>query len=68
MYAIVEIAGQQFKVENNQEIFVHRLSGDEGSAITFDRVLLVENGGKVSVGAPSVDGASISAKILSHVK
>lgn len=68
MYAIVEIAGQQFKVENNQEIFVHRLSGDEGSAVTFDRVLLVENGGKVSVGAPSVDGASISAKILAHVK
>lgn len=68
MYAIVEIAGQQFKVENNQEIFVHRLSGDEGSAVTFDRVLLVDNGGKVSVGAPAVEGASINAKILSHVK
>lgn len=68
MYAIVEIAGQQFKVENNQEIFVHRLSGDEGSAVTFDRVLLVDNGGKVSVGAPAVAGASISAKILTHVK
>lgn len=68
MYAIVEIAGQQFKVENNQEIFVHRLSGDEGSAVTFDRVLLVDNGGKISVGAPAVAGASISAKILTHVK
>lgn len=68
MYAIVEIAGQQFKVENNQEIFVHRLSGDEGSAVTFDRVLLVDNGGAVSVGAPAVDGASVNAKILSHVK
>ena len=68
MYAIVEIAGQQFKVENNQEIFVHRLSGDEGSAVTFDRVLLVENGGAGSVGAPAVDGASVNATILSHVK
>jgi len=68
MYAIVEIAGQQFKVENNQEIFVHRLGGEEGSAITFDRVLLVDNGGKISVGAPSVSGASVSGKILSHVK
>lgn len=68
MYAIVEIAGQQFKVENNQEIFVHRLNGEEGAAVTFDRVLLVDNGGKVSVGAPAVDGASINAKILSHVK
>lgn len=68
MYAIVEIAGQQFKVENNQEIFVHRLSGDEGSAVTFDRVLLVENGGAVSVGAPAVNGASVNATILSHVK
>lgn len=68
MYAIVEIAGQQFKVENNQEIFVHRLGGEEGSAVTFDRVLLVDNGGKISVGAPSVSGASVSGKILSHVK
>ncbi len=68
MYAIVEIAGQQFKVENNQEIFVHRLNGDEGSAVTFDRVLLVENGGKVSVGTPAVSGASVKGKILSHVK
>jgi large subunit ribosomal protein L21 len=68
MYAIVEIAGQQFKVENNQEIFVHRLNGDEGSAVTFDRVLLVDNGGKVSVGTPAVSGASVKGKILSHVK
>ena len=68
MYAIVEIAGQQFKVENNQEIFVHRLSGDEGAAVTFDRVLLVDNGGKISVGSPSVSGASVNGTILSHVK
>jgi large subunit ribosomal protein L21 len=68
MYAIVEIAGQQFKVENNQEIFVHRLGGEEGAAVTFDRVLLVDNGGKVSVGTPSISGASVTGKIISHVK
>lgn len=68
MYAIVEIAGQQFKVENNQEIFVHRLNGEEGADVTFDRVLLVDNGGKVAVGTPAVSGASVKGKILSHVK
>lgn len=68
MYAIVEIAGQQFKVENNQEIFVHRLNGEEGSDVTFDRVLLVDNGGKVSVGTPAVEGASVKGKVISHLK
>ena len=68
MYAIVEIAGQQFKVENNQEIFVHRLNGEEGADVIFDRVLLVDNGGKVAVGTPAVSGASVKAKILTHVK
>ncbi len=68
MYAIVEIAGQQFKVENNQEIFVHRLNGEEGADVTFDRVLLVDNAGKVAVGTPAVSGASVKAKILTHVK
>lgn len=68
MYAIVDIAGQQFKVEKNQELFVHRLEGKEGGKVEFDRVLLIENGGKVTVGAPSIDGAKVDAKIISHVK
>jgi large subunit ribosomal protein L21 len=68
MYAIVNIAGQQFKVAKDQQIFVHRLQGDEGASIEFDNVLLVDNDGKVTVGAPAVKGAKVSAKILSHLK
>ncbi len=68
MYAIVDIAGQQFKVEKNQELFVHRLEGKEGGKVEFDRVLLIDNGGKVTVGAPSIEGAKVDAKIISHVK
>lgn len=68
MYAIVNIAGQQFKVAKDQHLFVHRLQGDEGASIEFDDVLLVDNGGKVTVGAPLVKGAKISAKIVSHLK
>jgi large subunit ribosomal protein L21 len=68
MYAIVDIAGQQFKVEKDQEIFVHRLEEKEGSKVKFDEVLLFEDKGKVSVGAPLVKGVSVTAKILSHDK
>jgi len=68
MYAIVEIAGQQFKVEKEQEIFVHRLEGDAGSAVEFDNVLLLDNEGKVTVGTPTVNGAQIKAKIIEHLK
>ena len=68
MYAIVDIAGQQFKVEKGQEVFVHRLDGDEGAKMEFDKVLLVDNGGKVSIGNPTVEGAKISAKILAHTR
>ncbi|MBU1011682.1 MAG: 50S ribosomal protein L21 [Bacteroidetes bacterium] len=68
MYAIVDIAGQQFKVEKDQEIFVHRLEGEEGSEVKFSDVMLLDVDGKVSVGTPFVKGASISAKILSHEK
>lgn len=68
MYAIVNIAGQQFKVAKDQHLFVHRLQGDEGASIEFDDVLLVDNGGKITVGAPTVKGAKISAKIVSHLK
>lgn len=68
MYAIVEIAGQQFKVEEGQEIFVHRLSNEAGSDVTFDQVLLVDKDGKVKVGTPVVKGANINAKVLEHVR
>jgi len=68
MYAIVEIAGQQFKVEKDQQLFVHRLKEDEGKKVTFDKVLLIDNKGKVNVGAPVITGASISAKVLEHLK
>ena len=50
MYAIVEIAGQQFKVEKDQQIFVHRLDSKEGEKVTFDNVLLTDNDGKIKVG------------------
>lgn len=68
MYAIVEIAGQQFKVEKDQQIFVHRLTAEEGSSVDFEKVLLVDNDGKVNVGAPAVEGAKVTVKVLSHVK
>jgi large subunit ribosomal protein L21 len=68
MYAIVEIAGQQFKVEKDQQIFVHRLEGKEGSKVNFDKVLLTSDGKKVEVGAPAVKGVSVSAKIVEHLK
>jgi large subunit ribosomal protein L21 len=68
MYAIVEIAGQQFKVEKDQKIFVHRLDGNEGDAVDFDKVLLVDEDGQVKVGTPAVKGAKVSGKILEHVK
>ncbi|WP_257656648.1 50S ribosomal protein L21 [Parapedobacter lycopersici] len=68
MYAIVNIAGQQFKVAKDQQLFVHRLQGDEGASIEFDNVLLAEDGGKFTVGAPILEGAKVSAKILSHLK
>ena len=68
MYAIVEIAGQQFKVQKDQQIFVHRLEGKEGDKLTFDRVLLSDEDGKVTVGAPVIDGMAVKATILEHLK
>ncbi len=68
MYAIVEIAGQQFKVEKDQQLFVHRLEGKEGAKVSFDNVLLIDNKGKVNVGAPVIAGANVSAKIVEHLK
>lgn len=67
MMAIVKIAGQQFKVEEGQEIFVHRLNAEEGEAIKLDEVLLVEQDGKISIGTPNLK-ASINAKVLGHQK
>jgi large subunit ribosomal protein L21 len=68
MYAIVEIAGQQFKVERGNKVYVHRLEANEGAKIEFDRVLLIDNGGKVSVGNPTVDGAKVAATVITHLK
>ena len=68
MYAIVEIAGQQFKVEKDQQIFVHQLEGKEGDKVEFSNVLLIDDGGKIAVGAPAVEGAKVTAKIVEHAK
>ncbi len=68
MYVIVDIAGQQFKVEQGQEVFVHRLEGKEGDKLEFDKVLLVDNDGKIKVGKPIVKGAKIDAKIVNHLR
>jgi large subunit ribosomal protein L21 len=68
MYAIVEIAGQQFKVVKDQKVFVHRLAEEEGKKVSFDNVLLLADGDKVTVGAPAIDGAQVGAKVLKHLK
>ena len=68
MYAIVEIAGNQYKVHSGDTIFVNRLTATEGDSVNFDRVLLTDNGGTVRVGAPTVSGASVSATVLEHLK
>lgn len=68
MYAIVEIAGQQFKVAKDQKVFVHRLASEEGSKVSFDNVLLLSDAGKVTIGAPAIDGAQVGAKVIKHLK
>ena len=68
MYAIVEIAGHQFKVEKDQKVFVNRLSTEEGKKVSFDNVLLIGDGDKVTVGAPAIGGAQVGAKVLKHLK
>lgn len=68
MYVVVDMAGQQFKVEQGQEVFVNRLDGEEGGKVKFDKVLLIDNDGDVKVGTPHVDGASIDAQIVSHLR
>ncbi|TXG36868.1 50S ribosomal protein L21 [Seonamhaeicola maritimus] len=68
MYAIVEIAGHQFKVEKDQKVFVNRLQTEEGKKVAFDNVLLVADGDNVTVGAPAIDGAQVGAKVVKHLK
>jgi len=68
MYAIVEIAGHQFKVEKDQRVFVNRLTTEEGKKVSFDNVLLIGDGNNITLGAPAIDGAQVSAKVLKHLK
>lgn len=68
MYAIVKIAGQQFKVQKDQKIFVHRLQNEEGSEISFDTVMLKDVDGNITIGAPFVEGAVVKAQVIKHIK
>ncbi|HZY80991.1 MAG TPA: 50S ribosomal protein L21 [Cyclobacteriaceae bacterium] len=68
MYAIVDIAGKQFKVAKDQYIYAPKMEGEAGTAVSFDKVLLVDNDGKIDIGAPAVSGVKVSGKILEHVK
>ena len=68
MYAIVEIAGQQFKVEQGKKVYVHRLAAEEGAKVEFDKVLLIEDGANITVGTPVVEGAKVTASVVEHVK
>jgi large subunit ribosomal protein L21 len=68
MYAIVEIAGQQFKVSKDLKVYVHRLTNEEGSKVVFDKVLLLDDNGTITLGAPAIEGASVEAKVLQHLK
>ena len=68
MYAIVEIAGQQFKVSKDLKVYVNRLTNEEGSKVSFDKVLLLDDNGNITLGAPAIEGASVEAKVLQHLK
>ena len=68
MYVIVDIQGQQFKVEQDQKLFVHRINADQGSTVEFEKVMLVDRDGAITVGAPTIDGAKVVLEVLSHVK
>ena len=68
MYAIVEMAGQQFKVAKDQKVYVHRLQTEEGKKVTFDNVLLLDDGKNITVGAPAISGAAVEAKVVKHLK
>jgi large subunit ribosomal protein L21 len=68
MYAIVEMAGQQFKVAKDQKVYVHRLQTEEGKKVSFDNVLLLDDGKNVTIGAPAIDGAAVEAKVIKHLR
>ena len=68
MYAIVDIAGQQFKVEKGQEVFVHRLEGEKGAKLDFNKVMLIDHDGKTVVGTPVIEGASVQGTIIDHLR
>jgi len=68
MYVIVDIQGQQFKVQQDQKLFVHRINADQGSEVEFGKVMLIDNDGEVQVGAPVIEGAKVIVEVLSHVK
>lgn len=68
MYVIVDIQGQQFKVQQDQKLFVHRINADQGAEVEFEKVMLVDNEGAITVGAPLIEGAKVVVEILSHVK
>ncbi len=68
MYAIVDIAGQQFKVEKGQELFVHRLEGEKGDKLGFDKVMLIDHDGKTTVGTPVIEGARVEGTIVDHLR
>lgn len=68
MYAIVEIAGHQYKVQKDQRLFVNRLQAEEGAELSFEKVMLTDNDGEVVVGAPVIEGMKVNAKVLQHLK
>ena len=68
MYAIVEIAGQQFKVAKDQTLYVHRLQDEVGASVKFNKVMMIDDNGKVKLGAPAIKGASVTAKVEEHLK
>jgi large subunit ribosomal protein L21 len=68
MYAIVNIAGQQFKVEKDQQVIVHRLVGDHGKKLEFNDIVMAENNGKLKIGSSALKGASVTAKIVDHLR
>ena len=68
MYAVVEIQGSQFKVSKDQKLYVNRIDAKEGSKVSFDNVLLIDDGKKVQVGKPALSGTSVEAKVVSHLK
>ncbi|NLC49074.1 MAG: 50S ribosomal protein L21 [Bacteroidales bacterium] len=68
MYVIVDIQGQQFKVQKDQKLFVHRIDANEGDTVEFGKVLLISNGDDITIGSPLVDGAKVVLEVLSQVK